>query len=290
MVSQMLPRRKAIASVNLALFAAIAVLPIALGGIYALLYSFGLAGIIHSGFTFNYWKEVFSSFEILLSFLYSFYLASISILISVSLALWLTLALRRSLQQGFLSYAIYLPLAIPAIVAAFFIFQILSKAGLLSRLAFNWRWIQSLDGFPDLVNDTFGIGIIAAHVMLAAPFFIILFGNLFESENLENLQQLATSLGANSQQVARQVTIPILLNRAFPTLALYFVFVLGSYEIPLLLGRQSPQMISVLVSRKLQRFDLLDIPEAYIIALVYLLLVGALMISLFRKKKLVYDF
>jgi putative spermidine/putrescine transport system permease protein len=50
---------------------------------------------------------------------------------------------------------------------------------------------------------------------------------------------------------------------------LFFVFVLGSYEIPLLLGRQSPQMMSILTMRKLERFDLATIPQAYVIALIY---------------------
>lgn len=274
---------------GLALFIAITVLPITFGALYALLYSFGLAGIVGSGFTLSYWNQILSSLEILSSFSYSAGLASASLLLAVGLALLMILTLKSSLQRGGLSYVIYLPLAIPAVVAAFFVFQLLSKTGVLARVAFASHWIDSIDQFPDLVNDTYGIGIIFAHVMLATPFFMILFGNLRESENLEALENLSMTLGANALQTARRVTIPILLKRAFPTMVLYFIFVLGSYEIPLLLGRQSPQMISVLVLRKLRRFDLLDIPEAYLIALLYLFVVGALIIILFRHKKLVYD-
>ena len=44
---------------------------------------------------------------------------------------------------------------------------------------------------------------------------------------------------------------------------------MGAYEIPLLLGQSSPQMISVLILEKLQRFNLGDIPVAYSMAVWY---------------------
>src|SRR5262249_39037592 len=63
----------------------------------------------------------------------------------------------------------------------------------------------------------------------------------------------------------------ILLSRAAANVLLLFVVVLGSYEIPLLLGRQSPQMLSVLTFRKYQRFDLLDKPQAFACSILYTL-------------------
>ena len=167
---------------------------------------------------------------------------------------------------------IYLPLAIPAIVAAFYTFQVLSKAGLFI-----------------FIHDTFGVAIIATHVLMAVPFFTILFTNLNASENIDELRNLARTLGGSVYQVESKVAIPILLRKAFPTIVLYFIFILGSYEIPLLLGRQYPQMISVLIIRKLQRFNLLDIPTAYAMAVLYLIITATMIVLLFRKRKLSYD-
>ena len=48
-----------------------------------------------------------------------------------------------------------------------------------------------------------------------------------------------------------------------------------AYEIPLLLGRQSPQMFSVLTQRHFGQFDLGQRPEAFTLAVTYLLLSGA---------------
>lgn len=78
--------------------------------------------------------------------------------------------------------------------------------------------------------------------------------------------------------------MPVLLRQSFPTLVLYFIFVMGSYEIPLLLGSQSPQMMSVLTIRKLQRFDLTDMPQAYVVGVLYTVFVVGVVVFLLRKK------
>ena len=141
-----------------------------------------------------------------------------------------------------------------------------------------------MEDFPELVNDPLGAGIIISLVLMATPFFIILFANLYQSERLDAYKQLAATLGASAVQCRRKVLVPLLLRRAFPTLVLYFIFVMGSYEIPLLLGSQSPQMISVMAIRKLQRFDLADRPQAYIAGVLYSLLALSCVALLLRRR------
>jgi putative spermidine/putrescine transport system permease protein len=60
---------------------------------------------------------------------------------------------------------------------------------------------------------------------------------------------------------------------------------MGTYEIPLLLGRQSPSMLSVLVIRKLQRFNLADIPQAYAISVIYIILVSIILMLVYRSQR-----
>ncbi len=266
------------------------IVPLLMSFGYAVLYSLGLAGILHSGFTISYWSNTIASQEVISSFLFSLYIAIVSMTITIATALFLNSIFSKELSRGKLSTLIYFPLGLPAIVAAFFTFQTFSKSGLLSRVFYQFGWIKSVQDFPDLIHDPFGFGIIATHVMMALPFFAILFTNLSDSENIPELRRLARALGASFRQAEFRVTIPILLQRAFPAVVLYFIFVLGSYEIPLLLGRQNPQMISVLMIRKLQRFNLLDIPSAYTMAVLYLILAGAIVVLLFRKRKLAHEF
>jgi putative spermidine/putrescine transport system permease protein len=274
---------------GLVLFFLLAVLPLLLGVGYALLYSTGLIGALSDGFTLSHWQDVLQNSEILYSFAFSAWIAAAAITISVSLALGGTLLFNKQIDYGFFSYIVYLPLAIPGIVAALFVIQLLSGAGFLSRISYQLGLIDSVRGFPGMINDQWGIGIITAMVMLATPFFMIYFQTIYKSERLDELAQLATTLGSKKTATSFKVKIPIILSRAFPTMLLYFIFMLGSYEIPLLLGRESPQMVSVLTIRKLRRFNLLDIPQAYIIAILYILVILSVVIYLFKKRRLSYD-
>jgi len=270
---------------GLGLFLLLAVLPLLLGLGYALLYSLGLVGVLGRGFTLSHWAEVLGGGALWRSLGYSFYLAAASMTLATGLALWLALRGRRALASGALSYLIYFPLTLPAMVMAFFVLQLLSQAGLLARVAAQLGLIAQPSEFPSLVNDAAGLGIVLAHVLMATPFLLILFLNLYRSERLPELAQLAGSLGASRAQVRRRVEIPVLLRAAYPTLVLYFLFTLGSYEIPLLLGREDPQMVSVLIERKLMRYNLADKPEAYVIAVIYAGLVLSLVGSLLGRSR-----
>jgi putative spermidine/putrescine transport system permease protein len=267
-----------------ALLLLFAVLPLVAGLGFAVLYSVGLVGVLNNGFTGEHWMRIFSEGNILQSFLYSAAIAIVSLLISVSLALPVSLKHHQSFRKGLLSYLIYMPLAFPGIVAAFFFFQFLTKSGVVSRLLYQLRLISSIDQFPDLINDTFGIGMIATHVFLSFPFFVLLFVNIIKTERIVEYQQLASTFAATKWQSLFRVSIPMLLQKALPNIILYFIFIFGAFEVPLLLGRSNPEMVSVLAVRKLQRFNLLDIPQGYAIAVLYTIFVFILLVFLFKVK------
>ena len=266
-----------------------AVLPLGLGLGYALLYSFGLAGALQQGFTLSNWQHLFTESEVMSSFLYSAALALISISISVSIAMSVTVKYPGLFSKGLFNYIIYLPLVFPAMVAAFFFFQFLSKAGFLSRLFFQMHFISSIDQFPDLVNDRWGIAIMLTQVFLSCPFFILLLGNLYVTERLNDYILLSESLGASNRQSIKKIAIPMLLKSCFPTMILYFIFMFGAYEVPVLLGRSNPEMVSVMAVRKLQKFNLLDIPQGYAIAILYTLVVFILIVFMLKKKSVAHD-
>ncbi len=97
-----------------------AIVPLLAGLGYALLYSFGMVGALNHGFTFEHWKIAFADKTILVSFFYSASIAAAALLLSVSLAMATALRYYHLFKKGWLSYLIYLPLAFPAMVAAFF--------------------------------------------------------------------------------------------------------------------------------------------------------------------------
>jgi len=266
------------------LFAVLVVLPFSAGLVYAVLYSFGITGVLDHGFTFSHWNTVLTSTAVLRSFLFTIGTAIASIFIASSLALLFVITGTKK-QNGISSYFLYLPLTIPPLAAAFFTFQFLSGSGIVSRVFNALHFTNGIDGFPDLVNDSLGFGIVFTHVMLAFPFISVLFQNYYHSEQLHSFKELSSTLGATNLQFNRTILIPALLKKSAAPLLLYFLFVLGSFEIPLLLGRQDPQMISVLINRKLSLFNLEDIPQGYIIAILYTLLVSLLLMMMMKIKK-----
>jgi putative spermidine/putrescine transport system permease protein len=267
-----------------ALFLAVAVLPVAVSLVYALLYTVGLTGLLSDGFTLAHWSAVLASTELWTSLALSAAVALAACVIAAIGGLAVALGLRPQLARGPLAYAIYLPLAMPFVVGAFAAFETLSAAGMLSRLAYRFGLTGGIDSFPSLTNDPLYLGVIATHAFLALGFLAVVFAQLYESESIDAYAALSRSLGATEGQTLRRVTLPMLLRRARPNLVLLFIVLLGSYEVPLLLGRQSPQMISVLTVRKYQRFDLLQKPEAFVIAIVYTATVLLLLVTAFRRR------
>ena len=268
----------------LGFFVGCAGLPIAGSLAYAGAYSVGLAGLLSHGFTLEYWRQALVDREVGAAFMTSGYVAAVAVLLTVGCSLMLALTLGESLRRGPLATLIYFPLALPGTVAALCAFQWLSGAGLLARVAFRLGWIDSPTHFPGVVFDPWSVGIITTHVALATPFFALLFARLAEREKLPDLLALASTLGAGRGARLWRVAVPLLLRRASANVALLFVVVAGSFEIPLLLGSQHSQMISVLAWRRFGRFDLTDKPMAFIVSLLYTVAVLLFLTVWFRRR------
>lgn len=274
---------------GIVLFLLLAVVPLLFGIIYAILYSTGAIGLMSEGITLSYWRQTVGDFEFWYSLGFTFYIALVTISLTIISALSTTLFLKKPFQKGVPGFSLYVPLAFPAIVVAFFVFQLASQSGFLSRIAWQLGLISNTASFPGWVNDPYGIGIIAAHTFMAMPFFTLYFINIYDQERVKQFSQVAQTLGASKLQQFIRIEMPILIRRAFPTLTLYTIFVLGSYEIPLILGSQSPQMMSVLVIRKLRKFSLSTIPEAYVIALIFISIIILLLVLIFKTRTFSYD-
>lgn len=271
--------------IAISLFIAICAIPLVAGLGYSVLYSFGIIGILNDGFTFQNWIQVFRG-EFIRSIIHSSYIAAASTFFSAGIA-FLFLAAGKSYWLGRHAYrSLFLPLTIPPIVSAFVIFQFYSGSGFLSRLAYHAGLLTDTSGFPSLVQDPWAVGIIITHIFLVFPFFLLLLLNLYQNEKLDELEATARTLGASAFQIIFLIELPILLRRMFPVLALYFIFFLGAYEIPLILGQSSPQMISVLIVEKLQRFNLADIPVAHAMVVWYsLICIAAITLLSYQYKK-----
>lgn len=268
---------------GIAVFISCTLLPLTAGLGYALAYSLGMTGALSKGFTLDHWAAVLGAAETWQSLGLSAVLAVIVLVFSSALALAAVLYWGERLERGLPGYLIYFPLAIPPLTAAFLTFQFLGKSGMLVRVGVALGWIASLEQAPEWINDPWHIGVSLTLVGLTAPFFTILFLQYRRSEQLPQLMQLACTLGASGRQAVRHVAIPVLLRRALPNIGLSGIFLFGAFEVPLLLGRQSPRMISVLIAQKFRKFNLADVPQAYTLTLLYAGVVAVAAWWVFRK-------
>jgi putative spermidine/putrescine transport system permease protein len=278
--------RGALRVVLLLLYTALTLLPLLAGWVYSLGYSLGMAGAFSQGFTLQNWQRLLPGThggqELLQTLGYSTWLAGASLAGVLILALGLSYAVVFSRPGRGLYAWLFLPLTLPPVVAAFAAYLLLNPAGLLSRLGYAWGWIGSMEAFPRLVNDAASLGIILTHCFLLAPFFSLVFVHQAGLERIPELRRLSLSLGCSARAFFARVYAPLLLRRNLPLILLYGVYLLGTYEIPLLLGRSAPRSISVYITEQLTRFDTGNFALGHAAAVLYALLVALSLVFFLR--------
>ena len=253
---------------------------------YALVYSLGGIGMFSRGWTTTHWCAILDSGELWKSLLYSAGLAAGISGFSAFVAWAFVLLAPESRHRPSVLGLICLPLATPAVVMAVMVYQILNPGGLVARVAFHANMIASPSEFPVIVNDVWAIGILLAGILSTLPLLTLFFLKTWTTARIDNYCRLAESLGATHLQSRWKIAGPMLLARGRSLILLTFLWNLGSYEIPLLLGRQSPQMYSVLIQRRSGQYNLLQRPEAFALATVYLTIVslGVAVLLLWRRR------
>ncbi|HWR90893.1 MAG TPA: ABC transporter permease subunit, partial [Desulfobacterales bacterium] len=129
-------------------------------------------------------------------------------------------------------------------------------------------------GFPLLVNDPWGVGIMAAYVWKEVPFITLMVLAVLQASGAE-LLDVGRTLKAGRWQRFRHITLPII----FPSLGaaglIVFAYTFGAFEIPYLLGQTYPMMLPVWAYKAYSDVDLLSRPEGIAAGLVIAAVVAA---------------
>jgi putative spermidine/putrescine transport system permease protein len=147
-----------------------------------------------------------------------------------------------------------LPLPIPPIVVAAAGVLVLSQSGLLARLAAAAGWISIPAEMPALLNVPHGTGLILALAWKELGFLALLACTVAAGLDPE-LEATARTLGASEQGARRRVLVPLIWRGILPGVVAAFAFVLGSYELPALLGPTHPQPLAVAVLERARDAD-----------------------------------
>ncbi len=221
------------------------------------------------------WASLFTHAEFWRSLAYSALVTAITLGVAVLSALLLSATLGAHLRHGWLARALFVPLAVPPVVAALLAFVLLADSGLMSRVAFFFGWTATPADFPSLLFEPAGYGIVLTHLAMITPLFVLLFERLAQTLRLPLLLLQAETLGASRRQAWQHIALPLLLRQARPILTVYGAALLGAYELPLLIGAPQPGMVSVTIARAVAGYDLTQHTTGYAMASVYLMILVA---------------
>lgn len=249
---------------------------------YAMLYSVGGIGRLSRGWTVEPWRVAWETGQMVSSLGWSLAIAAVTTLLVTTLGVGLTLRCAGMLQRRAVLLAIGIGLGTPVMVWALLIQAWLGSSGWLSRFAVQAGLIEGPPAFPVLVQDRWAVGVVLALTMQLLPLSLLTFSQFWKTIQGDRLRETAMSLGASRAQAEWRIVLPVLIGRGRPVVALTFLFALGSFEIPLLLGRAAPQMFSVVTYRHAGIFNLSDRPQAFVMALVYFAVCAVAAVSLLR--------
>jgi putative spermidine/putrescine transport system permease protein len=228
--------------------------------------------------TLDHYRRLLTDREVRRSLGLTLGVAMLATLVSAGVGVAVALALREVASRSrVINTLVQIPLAMPHLTMAIVLLWIVAPSGLLARVAFQAGWIASPADFPALVQDPYGIGIFLAYSLKEIPFVTLMVLTLLLRLG-DEYEDLAQTLGASRGQRWRYVTMPLIAPAALSASLMIFAYLLGAFEIPSLLGRSYPAMLSVVAQRRYQSVDLTDRPGG--IALAMMLSLGTALLLL----------
>lgn len=172
----------------------------------------------------------------------SVYVAFVSTVLSLLLGLWFTRMLFRLFQSDQWKLAAWFPMLVPHFVAAYIIVLFLSPGGWFSAVLESLPLAAS---FPVLVNDPLYLGVIITYIWKEVPFVILMLLPVYQEIDWR-MEEAGRSLGARGFALFRTVEWPWAGPVTAEVFLILFVFILGAFEVPALLGVTYPAMVPVL--------------------------------------------
>lgn len=212
--------------------------------------------------TLMYYKEVLLRPDMLESVIYSLKIAFVSAgLATIFGVLICGVLVMGKKTKGLSMRIVQLPIIVPHVVVALFVMNICSQNGMLARIAYWLGFIEEQQQFPMLIYNPNGAGAIMAYLWKEIPFIIYFVIALMANIN-GNLGEAAINLGAGKWKAFVKVTLPLCRNAIISGFLIIFVFALGAYELPLILGATKPKALPILAYQQYMHPDLRHRPYA----------------------------
>lgn len=212
--------------------------------------------------TLKYYREVLSRPDMVKSVCYSLKVAFLSSAIATAAGVCLSaMCVMNQKTKVPVMRLVQLPIIVPHVVVAIFMVNIFSQNGILARVGFALGMLREQQQFPMLIYDTRGVGVILAYLWKEIPFIIFFVIAMMANIN-QNLGEAAVNLGAARWTAFYRVTLPLCRDTVISGFLIIFVFSLGAYELPFLLGATAPKALPVLAYQQYMHPDLRNRPYA----------------------------
>ena len=205
--------------------------------------------------TLMYYKEILGREASIQAFIYSFKIAGVSAVLSILIGIFMCYVLINTKRSGLINAIVKLPIIVPHTIVALMIINVMSQNGLLARILFHLNIISDQSQFPLLINDAGGVGVILAYMWKEAPFVIYFVITLMAAIS-SNLGEAAINLGASRLTAFIKVSLPLCIGNILSAFLIIFVYALGAYELPQILGATQPKALPILSYIEVQKPDL----------------------------------
>jgi putative spermidine/putrescine transport system permease protein len=204
----------------------------------------------------------------------TFYIAAGSTFIAALLSICSALVLVQLAQRYRAVHFIFqIPLVVPHLVIAIALMFLLAPTGLLARLAVAVGMIDGSAEFPLLINDPWGLGIMATYVWKEIPFITLMILAVLRNSGAE-LVQVGQTLRAGPWQRFRFIILPLIFPSLGAAAMIVFAFTFGAFEVPYLLGQTYPMLLPVWAYKNYSDVDLLARPEGIAAGLLIAIIVA----------------
>lgn len=212
--------------------------------------------------TLKYYFEIFNKPDFLNSLFYSLKISLLSAIIATLIGTLICgfLVMRNKSKSQFMRL-IELPVVTPHVVVALFVICIFAQNGLIARIMANLGFITDSQQFPLLIYDNGGFGVIFAYVFKEAPFIVFFIISLMANIN-SSYAECAQNLGASKWRAFFKITLPMCKGAILSGFLIIFVFSLGSYELPYILGSTTPKALPLVANIEFTYPDLAHRPYA----------------------------
>ena len=211
--------------------------------------------------SFKHFVNVLGDPDFLQSLVLTLYIALASTAIAAAISVIIAVFLLSLAEKSRLIHFVFqIPLTVPHLVIAVAIVFMLTPTGYLSRIIVKLGLIDSSAGFPLLVNDRWGIGIILTYVWKEIPFITLMILSVLRRSGVE-LLEVGRTLKADRWQRFRYITLPTISPSLGAACLIVFAYTFGAFEVPFLLGQTYPLMLPVWAYKNYSDVDLLARPE-----------------------------